>query len=147
VEEGHSPGSGRPRSRILGRFGFEWEPAENFIRDAVPVNDVLPEQLAEFYRHVGEMCLTDIDVGCFVYPASIVVSADNDELPRRLTGAVEADVCTFGADGGGNLFSLDLATGSVYFVPLSEVKDGTWVGAGEQPRATGGRAHVHRRHR
>jgi hypothetical protein len=109
---------------FIEKFGYP--PGENGVgRAAGPLPDgvdELPAPLAEFYRHVSEVSLPDLQHGYFVSAAGAVVNGRDGRLPVRIEGSDGTDVVSFGSDGGGTHFALGLPAGApVYALPPSAV--------------------------
>jgi hypothetical protein len=108
------------------RFGYP--PDENKV---TPATGPLPEgveqllaPLAEFYRHVEQVSLPDLQNAYFVSMAQATVNGRDGRLPVRIEGPITADVVSFGSDGGGTLFALGLPDGApVYMLPPSGFDD------------------------
>jgi hypothetical protein len=116
--------SARFVSGFIEKFGYP--PGENGVsRAAGPLPDgvdELPAPLAEFYRHVSEVSLPDLQHGYFVSAARAVVNGRDGRLPVRIEGSDGTDVVSFGSNGGGTHFALGLLAGApVYALPPSAV--------------------------
>ncbi|MEU0880188.1 hypothetical protein ABZ345_16430 [Lentzea sp. NPDC005914] len=105
---------------------FGYPPGENKVTPATePVPDGvddLPAPLAEFYRHVAEVSLPDLQNGYFISNARHTVGGRDGRQIVRVEGALTSDLVTFGADGGGTHFALGLPDGApVYQLPPGAV--------------------------
>jgi hypothetical protein len=101
-------------------------PDVNEVRRASgPVPDgveQLPAPLAEFYRHIEEVSLSDFHNGFFIPQARWTVGGMDGTLIVRIEGQYTTDVVTFAADGGGTHFALGLLEGApVYQLPPGAV--------------------------
>lgn len=109
---------------LLGGFEdrFGYPPDDNVVTRAEPGECAALEVLAsvvdshdllEFYSHVKEISLPDVQNGLFVDSAEVVVDGANDGQPTRVTGAVEDSIIVIGSDGGGRRFAWSYSTGNV----------------------------------
>ncbi|MER7861349.1 hypothetical protein ABTX61_19740 [Amycolatopsis japonica] len=128
-------------SRLSAEFerGFEarfgYPPGENRVLAAEDVGSGdleklaklgVPAGLLDFYACVGEVSLPDLGNGVFVHPARHVVAGLLGALPTRLAGATEGRIVVFGSDGGGSMFALRPACGSVYRLRGGAFLDGAY---------------------
>ncbi len=67
----------------------------------------LPDEFCTFYQTVGGLSLPDVYNAYFIYPLKHVSRTD-EFTPTRIVGANECEILTFGGDGGGNIFALQL---------------------------------------
>jgi hypothetical protein len=108
-------------------------PAEDL--HAVVANGTVdvPGELIEFYRHIAEVSLPDLDNGYFIHSAFRVGRG----LPGRAGGDVievahefvHVPVMQIGSDGGGGLYVLERrSSGRVLYLPVGELRDGVYTG-------------------
>jgi hypothetical protein len=72
-----------------------------------------PDDLATFYRSIGEVQLEDVGNAYFIHPADLVLAQLRTDGPIRLSDTNDAPGMVIASDGGGILFAVD-TIGSVY---------------------------------
>jgi hypothetical protein len=123
-----------------GRFGYPAEPGANFVSEADQApreiwdTVVLPPALAAFYAEIGEVALPDVHVGYFIHPAGRLVESVDWGQPIRVECAINADVVTFGSDGGGGFYCAICESGAIYYLPSGRIADGIYTGGLGNPR-------------
>ncbi|MBB5803823.1 hypothetical protein F4560_003591 [Saccharothrix ecbatanensis] len=124
---------------LLRDFGarFGYEPDEHTVAGPTAAEVVaaaeaagLPEPLAEFYRHIGQVSLPDAFNGFFIHSLRGVLANSTAGMPVRAPGLTDANIVVFGSDGGGQLFAVDGAGAPVYLLPTGEIRDGAYLGGG-----------------
>jgi hypothetical protein len=120
-------------SRAEDLVGYPIDAGENYVASSVPadlesVGIELPIALEAFYSKIGEVSLPDMHIGYFIHAVTTILESAERSLPTRIESSLTADVVTFGSDGGGGLFALDVAYGRVYFLPSGAIEDGVYRG-------------------
>lgn len=141
----------RDRTRVLAqryqvnfeeRFGYEpddhtigiptgGDVIEEALRDC---GDVMPSALIDFYRVCSEVSLPDLHAGYFISPLRRVIDGIAADDPVRMGGRWGKLIATFGSDGGGTLFALELGPGGpVYSLPPGRVDNQVYEEAATTP--------------
>lgn len=89
-------------------------------------NPTIPADLLDFYQVSGGITLPDVETGVFVHSPKVVLRELERGAPVRVNAPREMEVVPFGSDGGGGLFALDRADGSVWYLPPGLVESGSY---------------------
>ena len=130
----------RLESGFEARFGYPIDAGSNYVAEAGEMarsesEVLLPQALEAFYANIGEVSLPDVHIGYFVHPAIAIAESEARALPLRIqAGEIQAEIATFGSDGGGGLFAINRDSGIVYYLPGGNIEANVYKGGLDAPR-------------